>query len=117
MAVIGIGRLGSVIARTVDEAAPGRGYLRQRPEAVGLLRPLPGPGDGVLVKGSRGTRDGARGRGADARPRGGDGLMLYHLLFPLADRISQFNVFRYITFRTAWRVITALVICFSSGPG
>ncbi len=36
--------------------------------------------------------------------------MLYHLLTPLADEISVFNVFRYITFRTAWGMMTALVI-------
>jgi len=42
--------------------------------------------------------------------------MLYHLLYPLRDAISGFNVFRYITFRTAFAALTALMICFILGP-
>jgi len=42
--------------------------------------------------------------------------MLYYLLFPLRNTISGFNVFRYITFRTAWAALTALVISFILGP-
>lgn len=42
--------------------------------------------------------------------------MLYHLLFPLADRIAAFNVFRYITFRTAGAAVTALVLSLLLGP-
>lgn len=42
--------------------------------------------------------------------------MLYHLLFPFADQISVFNVFRYLTFRTGAAVITALVVSFVFGP-
>ncbi len=42
--------------------------------------------------------------------------MLYYLLYPLREHISGFNVFRYITFRTAWAAITALIICFILGP-
>lgn len=42
--------------------------------------------------------------------------MLYHLLFPLADQISFLNVFRYLTFRTAGSVVTALVISFMIAP-
>jgi phospho-N-acetylmuramoyl-pentapeptide-transferase len=42
--------------------------------------------------------------------------MLYKLLYPLRDMISGFNVFRYITFRTAWAALTALVISFIFGP-
>ena len=42
--------------------------------------------------------------------------MLYYLLFPLRNVISGFNVFRYITFRTAWAALTALVISFILGP-
>ena len=42
--------------------------------------------------------------------------MLYHLLFPLRDVISGFNVFRYITFRTAFAALTALLISFILGP-
>ncbi len=42
--------------------------------------------------------------------------MLYNLLFPLADQISVFNVFRYLTFRTGGAVITALIVSFVAGP-
>ena len=42
--------------------------------------------------------------------------MLYHLLYPLHETYSYFNVFRYITFRTIYAAITALFICFVLGP-
>src|SRR5512132_2209630 len=42
--------------------------------------------------------------------------MLYHLLFRLRDVFVGFNVFRYITFRTAFAALTALVISFILGP-
>jgi phospho-N-acetylmuramoyl-pentapeptide-transferase len=42
--------------------------------------------------------------------------MLYHLLYPLHTTYSYLNVFRYITFRTIYATITALVICFLLGP-
>lgn len=42
--------------------------------------------------------------------------MLYHLIFPLHEVHSVFNVFRYITFRTAYAIITALIISFIIGP-
>ena len=42
--------------------------------------------------------------------------MLYYLLYPLRNMISGFNVFRYITFRTALAALTALVISFILGP-
>jgi len=42
--------------------------------------------------------------------------VIYHLLYPLSDTCSYFNVFRYITFRTIYAAITALVICFVLGP-
>jgi phospho-N-acetylmuramoyl-pentapeptide-transferase len=42
--------------------------------------------------------------------------MLYHLLYPLHTTISAFNVFRYITFRTIYAVLTAFLICFVLGP-
>jgi len=42
--------------------------------------------------------------------------MLYHLLFPLQDVFSGFNVFRYITFRSAYAAVTALLLCFLFGP-
>ena len=42
--------------------------------------------------------------------------MLYNLLFPFAEQISVFNVFRYLTFRTGGAVITSLIISFVIGP-
>jgi len=42
--------------------------------------------------------------------------MLYHLLYPLAGTIGAFNVFRYITFRTAAATLTALFLSFLLGP-
>jgi phospho-N-acetylmuramoyl-pentapeptide-transferase len=42
--------------------------------------------------------------------------MLYYLLYPLHTTYSFFNVFRYITFRTIYAAITALIICFVVGP-
>jgi len=42
--------------------------------------------------------------------------MLYDLLVPLAKDSILFNVFRYITFRTAMATVTAIVISFVLGP-
>ncbi|MFQ5529572.1 MAG: phospho-N-acetylmuramoyl-pentapeptide-transferase [Gemmatimonadota bacterium] len=42
--------------------------------------------------------------------------MLYHLLFPLADRHIIFNVFQYISFRAAGAMVTALLVAFIAGP-
>lgn len=42
--------------------------------------------------------------------------MFYHLLYPLHDIFSFLNVFRYITFRTIYAIITALLISFVLGP-
>ncbi|MDM7915959.1 MAG: phospho-N-acetylmuramoyl-pentapeptide-transferase [Candidatus Eisenbacteria bacterium] len=42
--------------------------------------------------------------------------MLYELLYPLRDTFSALNVFRYITFRTAYATITALLLSFALGP-
>ena len=42
--------------------------------------------------------------------------MLFNLLFPLAQDISVFNLFRYLTFRTGGAVMTALLISFIFGP-
>jgi len=43
--------------------------------------------------------------------------MFYHLLYPLHVDIGAFNVFRYITFRTAMATMTALVVSLLLGPG
>ena len=42
--------------------------------------------------------------------------MLYNLLYPLSQDISVFNVFRYITFRSVWALLTALIISILIGP-
>jgi phospho-N-acetylmuramoyl-pentapeptide-transferase len=42
--------------------------------------------------------------------------MLYYLLYSLRDYVVGFNVFRYITFRTAFAALTALTISFILGP-
>jgi phospho-N-acetylmuramoyl-pentapeptide-transferase len=42
--------------------------------------------------------------------------MLYHLLYPLNKVFFGFNVFKYITFRSAGAVITALIVSFLLGP-
>src|SRR3954447_7836125 len=42
--------------------------------------------------------------------------MLYHLLYPLHTSIPVFNVFRYITFRTAGASVTALAFSLLLGP-
>lgn len=41
--------------------------------------------------------------------------MLYHLLYPLSQYISGFNLFKYITFRTAYATVTAMLISFLFG--
>ncbi len=45
-----------------------------------------------------------------------EGNLFYHFLYPLYDKFFAFNVFRYITFRSAYATITALLICFLFGP-
>jgi phospho-N-acetylmuramoyl-pentapeptide-transferase len=42
--------------------------------------------------------------------------LFYHVLFPLAEYHTFFNVFRYITFRAAGAAATALFISFVLGP-
>jgi phospho-N-acetylmuramoyl-pentapeptide-transferase len=42
--------------------------------------------------------------------------MFYHLLYPLHEIFSFFNVFRYITFRTIYAILTGLLISFLIGP-
>ena len=42
--------------------------------------------------------------------------MLYYLLYPLREHFAVFNVFRYITFRTAAAIVTALLLSWLMGP-
>ena len=41
--------------------------------------------------------------------------MLYHLLYPLADKFIGFNVFRYVTFRSVYAAVTAFGLCLFFG--
>lgn len=42
--------------------------------------------------------------------------MFYHVLYPLHETYPLFNVFRYLTFRTAYALLTALLISILLGP-
>jgi phospho-N-acetylmuramoyl-pentapeptide-transferase len=42
--------------------------------------------------------------------------MLYNLLYPLSDSFTFLNVFKYITFRTVYSLLTALLLCLIIGP-
>ncbi|MFC1650674.1 phospho-N-acetylmuramoyl-pentapeptide-transferase [Candidatus Latescibacterota bacterium] len=42
--------------------------------------------------------------------------MFYHIFVPLIKYISAFNIFRYITFRAGYGMMTALLISFICGP-
>lgn len=42
--------------------------------------------------------------------------MFYHLLVPLSSEFIIFNVFRYITFRSVWALLTALILTILVGP-
>ncbi|MEI6825929.1 MAG: phospho-N-acetylmuramoyl-pentapeptide-transferase [Desulfuromonadales bacterium] len=42
--------------------------------------------------------------------------MLYHIFYPLASNVKLFNIFKYLTFRTIYAMITALIVCFILGP-
>lgn len=42
--------------------------------------------------------------------------MFYHLLYPLVDYHTVFNVFRYVTFRTAGAIVTSLLLSLVLGP-
>jgi len=42
--------------------------------------------------------------------------MFYHLLYPLYTYHAVFNVFQYITFRTIYATLTALILSFILGP-
>jgi phospho-N-acetylmuramoyl-pentapeptide-transferase len=42
--------------------------------------------------------------------------MFYSFLYPLADQIPLFNLFKYLTFRSGGAILTALLISFIFGP-
>src|SRR4029077_11258110 len=76
-------------------------------------RRRPRAGQGIARRRARGG-----GRAAPRRARRGRGgeLMLYYLLFPLRHRLPALNVFRYITFRAAMAIVTALLLSWFLGP-
>ena len=42
--------------------------------------------------------------------------MIYHLLYPMSEQLGLLNVFRYITFRTIYAMLTALILSIVIGP-
>ena len=42
--------------------------------------------------------------------------MLYHFLYQTSDGTGLLNLFKYLTFRTGGAIMTALIICFITGP-
>ena len=81
-------------------------------------------GDAVMVKGSKGVRlaglvEKIRDEIPVKRARTGRGRIRACCISSgqLGDSLSAFNVFRYITFRTAGAVVTALFFVFLFGPG
>jgi len=42
--------------------------------------------------------------------------LFYYFLYPLHIKFFAFNVFRYITFRSVYAAVTAILICFIFGP-
>lgn len=42
--------------------------------------------------------------------------MFYYFIYPLYQKFFAFNVFRYITFRSVYATITAILICYIFGP-
>ena len=41
--------------------------------------------------------------------------MLYNLLYPLAEDMQVFNLFKYLTFRTGGAMMTAMILSFAIG--
>jgi len=73
------------------------------------------PGDRVLVKGSRGCEWSEPWR-LSSPPRAGGARAVLTLLAGLSRYHTAFNVFRYITFRTAMALLTALLVSLVLGP-
>jgi phospho-N-acetylmuramoyl-pentapeptide-transferase len=42
--------------------------------------------------------------------------LFYYFVYPLYEKFFAFNVFRYITFRSVYATVTAILICFIFGP-
>jgi UDP-N-acetylmuramoyl-tripeptide--D-alanyl-D-alanine ligase len=70
--VVGVGPLGTLLARSAELAVPGRGLaFATIAEAVTFLRTVAGPGTGILVKGSRAARMEIAVEALARRPVGG----------------------------------------------
>src|SRR5262249_35077838 len=114
-------RRGGAAGRRGGRGGAGRRPRREPPHQHVRGHGGPAPQAGrprrrAVREGLAGHAHGAR-RGRPRRPAGRGGwLMLYELLVPLVKYWSAFNVFRYITFRTAMATITAIVISFALGP-
>ena len=119
------------LMRTLWEALPTRargGYAETaaglEPAVLEAIR----AGDAVMVKGSLGSKMGPivkalekqfprQARSNRRRHRGEDSGFdpMFYWLTELSDKVSFFNVFRYITFRTGGAIVTALVFVFLFG--
>ncbi len=95
---VGMGRWASTAVEAARQAGLAESHhVTTFEDTVALLLKRLAPGDAVLVKGSRGMR-------------------MERVVDALAKYNTAFNVFRYITFRTAMATVTALVISFLLGP-
>src|SRR5262249_41862594 len=94
-------------ARCDGARAPRQGVARRRARPLARTRRR-GAGEGLARCGD----------GAGAGRRRGGALMFYEYVYPLhtVHGLSAVNVFRYITFRSAYAAITALLVCFVLGP-
>ena len=110
--------VGPFMRAAADAASrSGRRGVVHHPDRESAISALAGrlsPGDIVLFKGSRSA--GLERVIAALFPAGEEELMLYELLVPLAEVFSPLNVFRYITFRASYAMMTALIISFWIGP-
>ena len=69
---------------------------------------------GITQRGHGGYSPAAGPTGVPERTEGRE-AMFYHLLYPLSEYWSVLNVFKYITFRSSYATVTALLICFIFG--
>ena len=111
--------VGSRVRVALGGGSQGRGSgdpaREEREERGGDLARTGAPRRSARGQGLPWRRTRACGAGLAAAD-GGDALMFYHLLYPLHEELGVFNVFRYITFRTAMATLTALLVSLLLGP-